>query len=1417
MRTGLVALAAMLCITLPTLSDGATSWSLNTWAKTAGGNIVVRGGTPQTSSNGSVFKSYTTSQPFNVTVNPNTGYVISSVNYNGVTTTNPSQTTYPVQGPNAQTVYASFAAQLLTITASAGSGGTVSPSSFSGIYYGQKPSSALKFNFTPSTGNSVMSITGVPAGTTVSSVLPAAVNTAVTVTFPTTFTFTSNVALIGTFSGPPVAVIAPPNTVLTNTSATLDGSGSTGTITSWTWSETGGPGFPATKVIPDNSSGATISFTPTQAGSYSFRLTVTGGSTAYTTLTVTNSGAAAARSQCQNCHQSNGIGTSQNVFGDWSSSQHEAHVVMCYLCHVGTNTGGHPGQLTSGTVNETSFTYTAGGASFCLNGSCHTPGVTHKTVGMACATCHNSGEIHNPNASFTSDLNVCFNCHGAVNTTHYYTESSIAANQCVFCHSTQDGHNPAPPATVPMAHFNGYTSYVNPNYAAAYVTPATQCGNCHNGGDPTTSGDQSILQYRTDWAASGHGDVKGTPWMNSASHNWKASGMSGVKVSLAGSPTDCQRCHTANGYVQFTNVSSIAPLASAAARYSEPLTCNACHNADFSLRSVTPRTGYYNYTSAFTKKLLVSSPLPDSQTSNICLGCHLGREAGVTIKAMAAATAHGNYSTSFWKNVNFLNSHYLTAGGQVFGVTGYEYPGLNYSNAVNHAYVGAGVAGPCVTCHMPNNTHTLDPSLASYSQCNSCHSGAMNSTFVAGKTADFNAALQALGTALTLNGFVPNMVAGVLSYPYFTTTNWGNKDTGPANMGAAFNYNLLVHDPGAFAHNPTYAKRLVRDSLDFLTNGSIDRSRDLTATINTLLTNSTDQANANAFLANAANGSAACSVCHSNSVDLAGNNILAAYNASLHASAPGGAACGDCHSPSAQIAHPSAAMLTDTAGVSAKCAGCHPLHPWTSAGICTTCHYGHNPKTVQMPYPHYASYTTAQYVTTNISCSNCHYTVAQPGATATFNLYSANLQWGRSGKGNQNSPSYVSYDFKTLGTASPASPANSAGNDCVRCHTTTGYQNYVSSNFTDIHAWGTSGLAPGGDRTREMIACPACHNPTPFNAFDSDNTDQWGNPVQPAFSRRVVPQVTAYYNFSSSGSGRILNTAVMQDLGESNNCVLCHTGTSSGATLKIIATKVGAAGSFWSATPFIDSHGMGSAGVLFQAAGYTYPTTKTRNYAAPSNFAHAGLDAAFSGGQGACIECHLKTDQPHLFSPISSAGNGVVSKITAYTQVCIDCHDGGIQPVDLSSPGNLDAKKQGFISSLKALSAELATKGIYFNPAIAPYFFNIADPAQQGPAGSYYTNWNAFYNSTTKVFSGSDLMGAAFNLRLLWSDTGAYTHNDYYAKRLIYDSIDFLDDGLMGNSVFTIIQNLPVSASLTTDDKTRAQGYLINPATGSRW
>jgi hypothetical protein len=63
------------------------------------------------------------------------------------------------------------------------------------------------------------------------------------------------------------------------------------------------------------------------------------------------------------------------------------------------------------------------------------------------------------------------------------------------------------------------------------------------------------------------------------------------------------------------------------------------------------------------------------------------------------------------------------------------------------------------------------------------------------------------------------------------------------------------------------------------------------------------------------------------------------------------------------------------------------------------------------------------------------------------------------------------------------------------------------------------------------------------------------------------------------------------------------------------------------------------------------------------------------------------------------------------------------------------------------------------------------------------TDWTGADNDATGAASGKNNMGAAFNFNLFEHDPGAYVHNRTYVKRLIYDSIDWIDDGQMNYSV----------------------------------
>jgi hypothetical protein len=71
-------------------------------------------------------------------------------------------------------------------------------------------------------------------------------------------------------------------------------------------------------------------------------------------------------------------------------------------------------------------------------------------------------------------------------------------------------------------------------------------------------------------------------------------------------------------------------------------------------------------------------------------------------------------------------------------------------------------------------------------------------------------------------------------------------------------------------------------------------------------------------------------------------------------------------------------------------------------------------------------------------------------------------------------------------------------------------------------------------------------------------------------------------------------------------------------------------------------------------------------------------------------------------------------------------------------------------------------------------------------------------------------MGTAINYNLLLHDPGAVAHNRYYSRRLIYDAIDWLDDGVMNYSVFVTLDALGSDRTYRADAIT----FLVNRGAG---
>ncbi|SNB46350.1 hypothetical protein SAMN06269301_1805 [Geobacter sp. DSM 9736] len=353
----------------------------------------------------------------------------------------------------------------------------------------------------------------------------------------------------------------------------------------------------------------------------------------------------------------------------------------------------------------------------------------------------------------------------------------------------------------------------------------------------------------------------------------------------------------------------------------------------------------------------------------------------------------------------------------------------------------------------------------------------------------------------------------------------------------------------------------------------------------------------------------------------------------------------------------------------------------------------------------------------------------------------------------------VNRDFTDSGHGDINSPAFTDNvnwptrNPCVRCHTSTGYVTYVNSGGVTISTF---------TGRNEILGCKTCH------------TDY-------SWERRPVGAVTnpRYANVTSIH---------YPDARESNICLTCHVGREAGASIRQSPGFL----NFTGTTNFINSHYLTAGGIIYAASGYEYAG---RSYNNPPFYQHDQV--GMTTGDGPCVGCHMKTTTSHEFLPVQKDANGVVTSVLS--TACAECHGAG-NP----TPAELESEKAGLAAATEALKARLAVLNIHFFDS-NPYFFT-----QPNGAGTRVTKWAKF--SPANFDTGRNTMGAAFNLNMVLHDPGAYAHNRFYIKRLIYDSLDWSNNGILDNDVEAAIN----ASSLTAAQKTAAINYLLSAPGGSR-
>jgi hypothetical protein len=323
--------------------------------------------------------------------------------------------------------------------------------------------------------------------------------------------------------------------------------------------------------------------------------------------------------------------------------------------------------------------------------------------------------------------------------------------------------------------------------------------------------------YLADWQGSAHANVADEPF-----RHWDD-----ATANPDGVPTTCAKCHTSAGYQDFLGLdgSEAGKVdANVPADHSQGIQCVACHNAGtISKTTVTFPSG-------------VTITAGDDVR---CMECHQGRESKVSIdKAIAAFGENVDLDKvpapikdDAGKDVTlgFKNVHYYAAAATLYGSMthgGYEYDGNTYDSKNTH------VEGydSCTGCHNP---HTLKVKV---DQCANCHEGVatqddLKNIRMVSSARDYDGdgnveegmyyEIQGLQEILMaqIQTYAKETAGAEISYdaetyPYFMGAdakaypNWT-----PRLLKAAYNYQVSIKDPGAFAHGNKYIVQLLFDSI----------------------------------------------------------------------------------------------------------------------------------------------------------------------------------------------------------------------------------------------------------------------------------------------------------------------------------------------------------------------------------------------------------------------------------------------------------------------------------------------------------------------------------------------------------------------------------------------------------------------------
>lgn len=327
------------------------------------------------------------------------------------------------------------------------------------------------------------------------------------------------------------------------------------------------------------------------------------------------------------------------------------------------------------------------------------------------------------------------------------------------------------------------------------------------------------IPFLEEWQSSGHADATAEAFVH-----WD-------EESPAEVPENCAKCHSTPGYLDFVGADgSAAGTVDKTAPIGTVVECVACHNnATLVMDSVVMPSG---------------AEIVGLGDESRCMQCHQGRASTVQVDE-SIANANLTDVDTVSPDLGFTNIHYFAAAATKYGTVakgGYQYEGKSYDG--NFAHVEE--FDTCIECH---DSHTLQVKVEA---CQGCHEGVasvedLKNIRMPGSLVDYDGDGDTEeGIAAEIAGMQETLYAAIQTYaieksqapivyepathPYFflDTNKNGAADPDEANgdnrynawtarlAKAAFNYQVSIKDPGAYAHGGKYIIQLLYDSTEDL-------------------------------------------------------------------------------------------------------------------------------------------------------------------------------------------------------------------------------------------------------------------------------------------------------------------------------------------------------------------------------------------------------------------------------------------------------------------------------------------------------------------------------------------------------------------------------------------------------------------------